>query len=129
VRVEQVEDHRLEAERYEISAAAATAIARARGEGRRIIAVGTTTTRTLEAVARVHDGRVVAGHGTTDLFIYPGFDFRVVDGLLTNFHLPRSSLLMLVSAFARRERVKNAYDAAIAERYRFYSYGDAMLII
>jgi len=129
VRVEQVEDHRLEEERYEINAAAATAIARARCEGRRIIAVGTTTTRTLEAVARVHDGHVVAGHGATDLFIYPGFDFRVVDGLLTNFHLPRSSLLMLVSAFAGRASIRNAYEAAIAERYRFYSYGDAMLIL
>jgi len=129
VRVEQVEDHRLEEERYEINAAAAAAISRARGEGRRIIAVGTTTTRTLEAVARVHDGHVVAGHGATDLFIYPGFDFRVVDGLLTNFHLPRSSLLMLVSAFAGRARIRNAYEAAIAGRYRFYSYGDAMLIL
>jgi S-adenosylmethionine:tRNA ribosyltransferase-isomerase len=129
VRVEQVEDHRLEAERYEISDAAAAAIARAQIEGRRIIAVGTTTTRTLEAVARAHDGHVVAGHGVTDLFIYPGFDFRVVNGLLTNFHLPRSSLLMLVSAFAGVARVRNAYDAAIAGRYRFYSYGDAMLIM
>jgi S-adenosylmethionine:tRNA ribosyltransferase-isomerase len=129
VRVEQVEDHRLEEERYEINAAAATAIARARCEGRRIIAVGTTTTRTLEAVARVHGGHVVAGHGATDLFIYPGFDFRVVDGLLTNFHLPRSSLLMLVAGFAGRARIRNAYEAAIAERYRFYSYGDAMLIL
>jgi len=129
VRVEQVEDHRLEEERYEINAAAATAIARARCEGRRIIAVGTTTTRTLEAVARVHGGHVVAGHGATDLFIYPGFDFRVVGGLLTNFHLPRSSLLMLVAAFAGRARIRNAYEAAIAERYRFYSYGDAMLIL
>src|SRR6267142_622312 len=79
--------------------------------------------------SRARDGRVVAGHGTTDLFIYPGFDFRVVDGLLTNFHLPRSSLLMLVSAFAGGDRVRTAYDAAVAERYRFYSYGDAMVIL
>src|SRR5207247_9411869 len=85
VRVEQVEDHRLEEERYEINAAAAAAISRARGEGRRIIAVGTTTTRALESVARVHDGHVVAGHGPTELFIYPGFDFRVVGGLLSHF--------------------------------------------
>ena len=129
VRVDRVEDHRLESERYEIAEAAAAHLNRARREGRRIIAVGTTTTRTLEAVARAHDGTIVAGHGSTDLFIYPGFDFRVVDGLLTNFHLPRSSLLMLVSAFAGGDRVRTAYDAAVAERYRFYSYGDAMVIL
>ncbi len=129
VRVERVEDHRLEAERYEISDAAAAAITRARTAGRRIIAVGTTTTRTLEAVARANNGAIVAGRGATDLFIYPGVAFQVVGGLLTNFHLPRSSLLMLVSAFGGRELVRTAYDAAIAERYRFYSYGDAMLIL
>jgi S-adenosylmethionine:tRNA ribosyltransferase-isomerase len=129
VRVERVEDHRLEAERYEIDAAAASAIARARHDGRRIIAVGTTTTRTLEASARAHDGNIEAGSGATDLFIYPGFDFRIVDGLLTNFHVPRSSLFMLVSAFAGRERARTAYQAAVAARYRFYSYGDAMLIL
>ncbi len=104
-------------------------INRARSEGRRVIAVGTTTTRTLEAVARANDGAIVAGRGETDLFLYPGAEFRVVGGLLTNFHLPQSSLLMLVSAFAGRERVRTAYDAAIAGRYRFYSYGDAMLIL
>jgi S-adenosylmethionine:tRNA ribosyltransferase-isomerase len=129
VRVDRIEDHRVESERYDISAATAAAITRARAGHRRIIAVGTTTTRTLEAVALAHDGEIVAGHGATDLFIYPGFTFRVVEGLLTNFHLPRSSLLMLVSAFAGRDRVRTAYDAAIAERYRFYSYGDAMLIL
>jgi len=129
VRVERVEDHRLEAERYEISDAAAAAIGRARAAGRRVIAVGTTTTRTLEAVALANNGAIVAGRGATDLFIYPGFSFQVVGGLLTNFHLPRSSLLMLVSAFAGRALVRTAYDAAIAERYRFYSYGDAMLIL
>jgi len=128
VRVERVEEHTLDSEQYEIGDAAASAIECARGEGRRIIAVGTTTTRTLEAVARGHAGQVVAGGGRTDLFIYPGFEFRVIGGLLTNFHVPRSSLLMLVSAFAGRERVLAAYDAAIAARYRFYSYGDAMLI-
>jgi len=129
VRVERVEDHRVEAERYEISAAAAAAISGALAGGRRIIAVGTTTTRTLEAVASAHDGAIVAGTGETDLFIYPGFRFRVVSGLMTNFHLPQSSLLMLVSAFAGRELVRTAYDAAIADRYRFYSYGDSMLIL
>ncbi|HMB79298.1 MAG TPA: tRNA preQ1(34) S-adenosylmethionine ribosyltransferase-isomerase QueA [Vicinamibacterales bacterium] len=129
IRVDRVEDHVLEAERYDIGAAAAAAINRARADGRRVIAVGTTTTRTLEAVARTHDGTIVAGTGDTDLFIYPGAEFLIVGGLLTNFHLPQSSLLMLVSAFAGRERVKSAYDAAIAQRYRFYSYGDAMLIL
>jgi S-adenosylmethionine:tRNA ribosyltransferase-isomerase len=129
VRVDRVEDHRVESERYDISAAAAAAITRARGGRRRIIAVGTTTTRALEAVALAHDGEIVAGGGATDLFIYPGFPFRVVNGLLTNFHLPRSSLLMLVSAFAGPGLVRTAYDAAIADRYRFYSYGDAMLIL
>ena len=94
-----------------------------------MIAVGTTTTRTLEHAARVHSGAIVPGRNTTDLFIYPGFEFRLVGGLMTNFHLPKSSLLMLVSAFAGRDAVRTAYDAAIAERYRFYSYGDAMLIL
>ena len=129
VRVERVEDHRLEPERFEIGELAAADINRALDEGRRVIAVGTTTTRTLETVARGHGGRIVAGAGTTDLFIYPGFAFRVVGGLLTNFHLPRSSLLMLVAAFAGRDRVIEAYAAAVREGYRFYSYGDAMLII
>jgi S-adenosylmethionine:tRNA ribosyltransferase-isomerase len=129
VRVAEVENHRLEPERYDISPAAADAINHARGEGRRVIAVGTTTTRTLEAVALANGGRIVAGGGATDLFIFPGFEFRVIQGLLTNFHLPRSSLLMLVSAFAGRELVLAAYRHAMAERYRFYSYGDAMLIL
>jgi S-adenosylmethionine:tRNA ribosyltransferase-isomerase len=129
VRVDRVEDHRLDAERYVIGAAAASAINLALAERRRVIAVGTTTTRTLEAVAAANDGRLVPGDGATDLFIYPGFTFRVISGLLTNFHLPQSSLLMLVSAFAGRERTLAAYHAAIVERYRFYSYGDAMLIV
>ena len=128
IRVDRVEDHRLEPERYAIGAPAADAINRARAERRRVVAVGTTTTRTLEAAAR-GSGAVVAGQGETDLFLYPGARFAVVGGLLTNFHLPQSSLLMLVSAFAGRDRVRSAYDAAIAERYRFYSYGDAMLIL
>jgi S-adenosylmethionine:tRNA ribosyltransferase-isomerase len=128
VRVEHVEDHPLEPERFEISDRAAQAINGALDQSRRVVAVGTTTTRTLESVALEHGGRVAAGAGTTGLFIFPGFDFKVVKGLLTNFHLPRSSLLMLVSAFAERERVLAAYQEAIRERYRFYSYGDAMLI-
>jgi len=129
VRVDRVEDHRIEAERYEVSDATAGAVNRALADRRRVIAVGTTTTRTLEAVGYAHDGRLVAGSGTTDLFIYPGFEFRIVSGLLTNFHMPKSSLLMLVSAFAGRTLVRSAYDAAVAARYRFYSYGDAMLIL
>lgn len=133
VRVERVEDHRVEPEAYEICAAAAGAIRRAHEAGRRVVAVGTTVTRALETVARRQGGRIVEGSGETDLFIHPaepsGFEFRAIDGLLTNFHLPRSSLLMLVSAFGGRERVLGAYHAAIAERYRFYSYGDAMLIL
>jgi S-adenosylmethionine:tRNA ribosyltransferase-isomerase len=128
VRVEKVEDHRLESERFAIAPAAADAIQRARVDGRRVVAVGTTTTRTLEAVALANGGRVVADQGTTDLFIYPGFEFRVVGGLLTNFHVPRSSLLMLVSAFAGVDLIRDAYRTAVEERYRFYSYGDAMLI-
>jgi S-adenosylmethionine:tRNA ribosyltransferase-isomerase len=129
VRVERVEDHHLETERYEIDAEAAQRIENARRAARRVIAVGTTTTRTLEAVAAAHDGTIVPAQGASDLFIYPGFEFRVVGGLLTNFHLPRSSLLMLVAALAGRERVLGAYAEAIAVGYRFYSYGDAMLIL
>jgi S-adenosylmethionine:tRNA ribosyltransferase-isomerase len=129
VRVDKVEEHRVEPERFEIDASAADAITAALDEGRRVIAVGTTTTRALEAAAMIHDGRVRRGSGTTDLFIFPGFRFRVVEGLLTNFHLPRSSLLMLVCAFGGYERVLAAYRDAIAEKYRFYSYGDAMLIV
>jgi len=129
VRVERIEDHRIDPERYTIADAAAAVINRALDERRRVVAVGTTTTRTLEAVAARNAGRIVAGGGETGLFIYPGFSFRVLSGLLTNFHLPQSSLVMLVAAFAGRERALDAYRAAIAERYRFYSYGDAMLII
>jgi S-adenosylmethionine:tRNA ribosyltransferase-isomerase len=128
VRVNEVEQHRMEAEYYEVSAPAADAITRALTERRRIVAVGTTTTRTLESLSIDEDGRIVPGGGSTDLFIYPGFTFRIVSGLITNFHLPQSSLLMLVSAFAGRERVLRAYRHAIENRYRFYSYGDAMLV-
>jgi S-adenosylmethionine:tRNA ribosyltransferase-isomerase len=118
----------LEPEQYEVSASAAAAIEAARENRRRVVAVGTTTTRTLEAVARANGGRVIAGSGATDLFIYPGFEFEVVGGLLTNFHLPASSLIMLVAAFAGRDAVMEAYEDAIERRYRFYSYGDAMLV-
>ena len=129
VRTEIVEQHRLDPEPWAIGEAAAAAVNQALAERRRVVAVGTTTTRTLEAVAARHGGGVIAGTGETDLFIYPGFTFQVVTGLLTNFHLPRSSLLMLVSAFAGRELLLEAYRTAVQERYRFYSYGDAMLVL
>lgn len=129
IRVDVVEEHRMESEPFEISEATATAVNAALDEGRRVIAVGTTTTRTLESVARANGGRLVPGRGTSDLFIYPGFEFRVLSGLVTNFHLPQSSLVMLVSAFGGRDAVMRAYGEAVAQGYRFYSYGDAMLVI
>jgi len=128
VRTETVEDHKMEGERFEISDAAASAINRALEERRRVVAVGTTTVRTLEHVARERDGKIISGRGETQLFILPGFKFQAVGALLTNFHLPKSTLLMLVSAFAGRELTLAAYDHAVRERYRFYSYGDCMLI-
>ena len=128
VRVDRVEDHRLEAEQYDVPAPAAEAIEAARAARRRVVAVGTTTTRTLEAAALLGGGRVTPGAGVTDLFIYPGFQFQVVTGLLTNFHLPASSLIMLVAAFGGKNAVMDTYADAVAARYRFYSYGDAMLI-
>lgn len=128
VGVDEVDSHRMDEERWRVSEETAAAIARTRARGGRIVAVGTTVVRTLESAARVGDGELRAGSGRTDLFIRPGFDFRVVDVLLTNFHLPRSTLLMLVSALAGRERVLTAYEEAVREGYRFYSYGDAMLL-
>jgi S-adenosylmethionine:tRNA ribosyltransferase-isomerase len=135
VRVERVEDHRVEPEVYIISETAAEQINRAMCEGRRVIAVGTTTTRALESAARCQNveavGKICSAPQptSTDLFIYPGFEFKVLSGLITNFHLPRSSLLMLVSAFAGRDLILKAYRHAIEREYRFYSYGDAMLIL
>lgn len=129
VRVERVEDHRMEPEQFEVSESAANAINRALDEARRVVVVGTTSVRTLESSAREHGGRVAPWRSESDLFIYPGFEFRVVRALLTNFHLPKSTLLMLVSAFAGRELTLAAYEHAIAERYHFYSYGDCMLIV
>ena len=128
VHAEKVEDHKLHTESYSISKEAAGKIARALEGKRRVVAVGTTTVRTLEYVARENAGRVVAGAGEADIFIYPGFQFRVVRALLTNFHLPQSTLLMLVSAFAGRETTLKAYEHAVREKYRFYSYGDCMFI-
>lgn len=128
VTAERIEDHRMGSERWEVGETTAEAIRRARGEGGRIVAVGTTVVRTLESAALAEAPHPLAGQGATELFITPGFRFRVVDVLLTNFHLPKSTLLMLVSAFAGRERVLAAYEEAIREGYRFYSYGDAMLV-
>jgi S-adenosylmethionine:tRNA ribosyltransferase-isomerase len=128
IRSEQIADHQMETEHYEVSPAAAAAITRALEARRRVIAVGTTTVRTLESLTRSADGTVPEGAGATSLFIVPGHRFQVVSGLITNFHLPRSSLLVLVSAFGGREHVLAAYAHAIRARYRFYSYGDAMLI-
>ena len=129
VRVERVEDHRVESEHYEVPPETADAVNRARREGRRAIAVGTTTTRTLESLAANDRGDVLPGSGDTSLFIHPGFQFKVVSGLITNFHLPKSSLLMLVAAFAGTNHLLDAYREAVAQRYRFYSYGDAMLVV
>ena len=126
VRVTDLADHRMHGEWYEIPAATAAAVGRTRARGRDVIAVGTTSLRALEAAAG--DGTVTAGCGETDLFITPGFTFRVADRLITNFHLPKSTLLMLVSAFAGMDAVRAAYRHAIAKRYRFFSYGDAMLV-
>jgi S-adenosylmethionine:tRNA ribosyltransferase-isomerase len=126
VTAERTEDHHMERERYEIGPEAAAAIRRAR-DGGRVVAVGTTVVRTLESAALAGSGEVLPGAGSTEIFITPGFRFQVVDVLLTNFHLPCSTLLMLVSAFAGRERILAAYEEAIQEGYRFYSYGDAML--
>lgn len=128
VQADEIERHTMDREYYSIPPAAAGQIAKASAAGKRTIAVGTTTTRTLEHVARLH-GEVVADRGWTDLFIYPPYEFRAAKGLITNFHLPKTTLLLLVSAFAGRELIRMAYESAIRERYRFYSYGDAMLIL
>ena len=128
VKVDRIEEHRMDSERYDITAAAADRLNAALGEKRPIVAVGTTSVRTLESAILAGNGRFVAGHGETSIFITPGFTFRAVDRLLTNFHLPESTLLMLVSAFAGIETTRNVYAEAIRTRYLFYSYGDCMLI-
>ena len=141
VRTEKVEDHKLHREQYEIPAEAAQAIDLAKAQGRRVVAVGTTTVRTLEyaaesaaknaanqAAERTGENRVEAGRGEADVFIYPGYRFRIVDALLTNFHLPQSTLLMLVCALGGKELVMDAYRHAVEAGYRFYSYGDCMFV-
>jgi S-adenosylmethionine:tRNA ribosyltransferase-isomerase len=126
VRVHRLSEHRMHAERFEIPPATVAAIARTRARGGKVIAVGTTSLRALEAAAQ--GGELRSGAAETDIFITPGYDFRVVDRLITNFHLPKSTLLMLVSAFAGLDTIRGAYDHAIHQRYRFFSYGDAMLL-
>ena len=128
VKVSQVKDHHMHSEYYRIEPEEAEKINRAKENGKRVICVGTTSCRTIESAAG-EDGKVPAGSGWTDIFIYPGYSFKVLDGLITNFHLPESTLVMLVSALAGREHVLSAYQAAIKERYRFFSFGDAMLIL
>lgn len=133
IRVEKVEDHKLHRERYEIPSEAARAINQAKAEGRRVVAVGTTTVRTLEYAAQLSEERsggtqVEAGPGEADAFLYPGYGFRIVDALLTNFHLPESTLLMLVCALGGKELVMSAYRHGVEAGYRFYSYGDCMFV-
>ena len=135
VKAQRIEEHAMHYERFNVSNEAAAEINRAKAEKRRVIAVGTTSVRVLESLAHKHDGKIAAGSGRTNIFIYPPFHFRIVDALVTNFHLPRSTLLMLVSAFASpgkttgRESILTAYAEAVKQRYRFFSYGDAMLIL
>ncbi|HHW89917.1 MAG TPA: tRNA preQ1(34) S-adenosylmethionine ribosyltransferase-isomerase QueA [Clostridiales bacterium] len=128
VKTANIEDHRMHSEYYEISQAAADTINLAKAQKRRIIAVGTTSVRVLESSAN-NDGRIRSGSGDTDIFIYPGYNFKVIDGLITNFHLPESTLIMLVSAFMGREKVLDLYRQAIDLKYRFFSFGDAMFIV
>ena len=127
VKCENITDHHMHSEWYEITEESAAKINETKDAGGRIICVGTTSCRTVESAADVN-GKVIPGSGETDIFIYPGYEFKVLDGLITNFHLPESTLLMLVSALAGRDNILNAYKCAIDERYRFFSFGDAMFI-
>ena len=127
VKAENIEEHHMHSEHYEMSEETARIINEAKANGKRVIAVGTTSCRTLESVAQ-KEGCIRASEGYTDIFIYPGYTFRAMDGIITNFHLPESTLIMLISAFAGRDKVMNAYKTAVEQRYRFYSFGDAMMI-
>lgn len=129
VSAETIEEHEMHAEFYQVTEETATLLNDVRSKGGRIISVGTTSTRTLETIATKYDGKFAAESGWTDIFIYPGYEFKGIDGMITNFHLPKSSLIMLVSALASREYVMGAYETAVKENYRFFSFGDAMLII
>ncbi|MGX7111718.1 tRNA preQ1(34) S-adenosylmethionine ribosyltransferase-isomerase QueA [Gemella cuniculi] len=129
VSVENIEDHNMHSEYYELDEDTADVINKTKELGGRIFSVGTTSTRTLETIARDNNGKIVPSSGWTDIFIYPGFEFKCVDGLITNFHLPKSSLIMLVSAFYDREKVLELYNIAVENKYRFFSFGDAMIIV
>lgn len=128
VRVDSILEHKMHAEYIEVDQAVVDAVAACKARGNKVVAVGTTSVRSLESAAKQHGGELKPYSGDTQIFIYPGYQFKVIDSLITNFHLPESTLIMLVSAFSSREYVLNAYQTAIAERYRFYSYGDAMFI-
>ena len=129
VSVEKIEDHDMHSEYYTLAEETANVINETKKNGGRVFSVGTTSTRTLETIARDNDGEIVPASGWTNIFIYPGFEFKCVDGLITNFHLPKSSLIMLVSAFYNREKVLELYKIAVENKYRFFSFGDAMIII
>ena len=129
VSVENIEDHDMHSEYYTLNEEAAKVINDTKKNGGKVFSVGTTSTRTLETIARDNDGKIVPASGWTNIFIYPGFEFKCVDGLITNFHLPKSSLIMLVSAFYNREKVLELYKIAVENKYRFFSFGDAMIII
>ncbi|MCF8885964.1 MULTISPECIES: tRNA preQ1(34) S-adenosylmethionine ribosyltransferase-isomerase QueA [Priestia] len=129
VSVDDLEEHDMHSEFYQVSEGTAALLNSVREKGGRIISVGTTSTRTLETIATEHNGKFVASSGWTNIFIFPGYEFKAIDGMITNFHLPKSTLIMLVSALAGRENVISAYEQAVAERYRFFSFGDAMLIL
>ena len=129
VSVENIEDHDMHSEYYTLDEETANVINETKKNGGRVFSVGTTSTRTLETIARDNDGEIVPASGWTNIFIYPGFEFKCVDGLITNFHLPKSSLIMLVSAFYNREKVLGLYKIAVENKYRFFSFGDAMIII
>jgi S-adenosylmethionine:tRNA ribosyltransferase-isomerase len=128
VKVDDVTNHKMHTEEYFVTKETADIINQTKADGGRVICVGTTACRTVESVAQKY-GKVVECSGETDIFIYPGFEFKAMDGLITNFHLPESTLIMLVSAFAGYENVMNAYKIAVGERYRFFSFGDAMIIL
>ena len=128
VSVDTIEDHTMHSEYYQVTEKAADAINEAKAKGGNVIAVGTTSARTLETIASKNDGKIVPSSGWTSIFIYPGYEFSILDGMLTNFHLPKSTLIMLISAMATREHILSAYKEAVEEKYRFFSFGDAMFI-
>ncbi|MFS0635753.1 tRNA preQ1(34) S-adenosylmethionine ribosyltransferase-isomerase QueA [Mesobacillus foraminis] len=129
VSAESVDEHEMHAEFYQVSEGTARLLNEVREKGGRIVTVGTTSTRTLETIASANDGKFIGASGWTDIFIFPGYEFKGIDGMITNFHLPKSTLIMLVSALAGRENVLHAYNLAVKDRYRFFSFGDAMLIL